>query len=1349
MFVNIIPLRCQLNPQWSLYRLIESVSSMMTNSLKHSYFPLQRILAQHPHIVKPEFLDVLLESFVDEITMEEEKAIIGDATLHGINSLLKVKEKEIIEKSDFAVYIAHDPVSNHLRCMISGSLDIFDIMTVNLIAQRFRHMLCECFEAVDDQFVKPIYEVQITLAHEKLLVQSMNNSNAAFPPITCIHHEFVSEAMKHPQKIAVELSDQFMTYAELLYYAQLISLHLVSTYHISPGEIVCQCIERSLFTVIGILAIEMAGAAYCPLSSQDPSHRLHVLIRRTNCQLVLVHWSTKNKFAEEILLFNVDSAIHEMNFISYETVRVLSKIMVSPESIGYIIFTSGSTGTPKAVQLRHCSFVTYMRALVIQSTDIGLHHTSVTFDAHLSESIGILMKGGQVVILKPFAQLDMESFIRTLCRYQVSYIGIVPSQLINLVAFLRSTDEYNTLETLRCVATGGESIFTSTIIDIQPYLNKQCQFYNYYGPTECSESSIEHVISDEDLAYGSIPLGRPMASVSVYLVDDYLIPVISDIHVGEIVIGGVGLFAGYRGQDELMKQVLCTINNQTYYKTGDMGRINSKSGVFEYVGRRDYQVKLRGQRIELSEIESVLMDVTTMSVVVKLTHDNNQYLVAYVETKRAEHDLRQHCLTRLPLHMVPSFFVRLHKLPLNQNGKINRKALPSVDFSALAITPIDEDQVVTAMEQQVFDIWRTIFPHLKSIPRTSTSFFSIGGHSLLIMQLFHRYRTLFNLEPNTLSIADLFQNPTISGHAQLIQQATNTTDTEIEHHWLPLHAVRGKNRQLPSNDSSVILAFLSVLGIASFAQQRIFLDEQIRLSSAASKNIYAIPHLYRLSAENSHISISRFHQALHAVIMKHSILRTALYLHTDGTIVQECLSGNMSPNEEQPVYGFTVMDLQKDGREINEITKEIQHRSDLFDLSQGRVLQCHIFKHSQVDGDVVTNKDFILLNIHHAAFDGMSTLTFLSDLSFAYKHSGSLHVDENTLQYIDYSIHEHVMDMSASRDFWHSHLQGYNLEYQIPLPMDKKRSSTDQRSGQASSTHITLAENVAEAFLNYASSHHLTLFQLGLATFYAFLFKLTHSQNDLCIASINANRYRSEISNMIGMFVSTLPHRIQLDSNWPFDQLVTHVRDEFLSILAHSHYPLQHIFVDFHLNQSNASFLETMFDFINLTGDAQGFSLNDVHLEQMPFADFHQMRKFDFALTFMLHSETHGGQLTFSLTCSQDQYESTTVSQLAQRFEYLVEQIFLTKNCNELTYGFSCPIEQLSLILPNEREEINNILFCRQSNQITEAPASYAQARIWLDERTRFDPDKPQLAIYNMPFLYRLATGSSLSVQQL
>jgi non-ribosomal peptide synthetase component F len=314
----------------------------------------------------------------------------------------------------------------------------------------------------------------------------------------------------------------------------------------------------------------------------------------------------------------------------------------------------------------------------------------------------------------------------------------------------------------------------------------------------------------------------------------------------------------------------------------------------------------------------------------------------------------------------------------------------------------------------------------------------------------------------------------------------------------------------------------------------------------------------------------------------------------------------------------------------------------------------------------------------------------------------SLPLNDNTLQYIDYAVHERLMDITSSREFWYSELEGYDLERSLSLPVDRFRSSTDERSGLASVVEISFDDDTSTAFLNYSSSHNITPFQLGLATFYAFLFNLTHGQSDLCISCVNANRYRTELENMIGMFVSTLPYRIQLNRSWTFDELVKHVQEKCLSILGHSHYPLQNILADFRVNQSTVSFLETMFDFITISSNTDQLSFHGASLEQVPLPQPSEVAKYDFMLRFVYDSRLNDGKLSCRFVCSRDLFEETTVVTIAKRFQHVFFEIFSSNTRNAQINKFITPISKLSLILPEEAEEMQGIVFHRLSSIVNQ-----------------------------------------------
>ncbi len=311
--------------------------------------------------------------------------------------------------------------------------------------------------------------------------------------------------------------------------------------------------------------------------------------------------------------------------------------------------------------------------------------------------------------------------------------------------------------------------------------------WNVYGITEttvvCTWYHVDKIANKE-----SIPIGFPLPNYHYIILDEFLQSVMI-AQKGELFIGGVGVFAGYLGRNDLTNKVLITIDSEIFYRTGDLVRIDS-AGILHYLGRKDFQIKLHGQRIELGEIEQCLLDTPISACVVIKWKDD--HLVAYVQSSNIdEKQLHEHCQTHLPPHMIPSIFIVLEKLPLNANGKIDRKLLPLPHLSSIHLgNDIESLPPRNEIELIIYHIWCDIFQQNQI--SIDTNIFTIGGHSLLLMQLFHRYKIQFHLETNTLSMADLFQHPTIIGHAQLIHQTLDNTQNIAHYSCSSLHLTQGR-----------------------------------------------------------------------------------------------------------------------------------------------------------------------------------------------------------------------------------------------------------------------------------------------------------------------------------------------------------------------------------------------------------------------------------------------------------------------------------------------------------------------------------------------------------------------------
>ncbi|CAF4205657.1 unnamed protein product, partial [Adineta steineri] len=548
----------------------------------------------------------------------------------------------------------------------------------------------------------------------------------------------------------------------------------------------------------------------------------------------------------------------------------------------------------------------------------------------------------------------------------------------------------------------------------------------------------------------------------------------------------------------------------------------------------------------------------------------------------------------------------------------------------------------------------------------------VGGHSLLFIQLYHHYQSVFNFDNHTLSIAPFLQQPTILQHSQLLQ--TVILDNVKTTQWHTLHINEG---------------------IASFAQERIFLDEQVRFSS----DIAIYNELSALQIVQGSLSLNLLLQAFRYVLNKHEVLRTSLIFNNDNSSLKQCIT------DIHKTFTITMNQTFENENELQDIIYQTTINPNLFDLSTGQVFYAEVVKRqiplTENKNEFITNSDVLLIAFHHAAFDRSSDSIFFNDLCLAYNTNAiSIEEDDESLQYIDYSVHERLIDMTKSHEFWYLQLEGYNLEHPLSLPVDRHRSTNGHRSSSAFTTQISFDNEISQLFLDYASIRHVTPFQLGLSILYAFLFKLTHGEDDLCISCLNANRYKPELQNIMGMFVSTLPYRIELDPHWSFDELVKHVQEKCLSILEHSHYPLQHILANLHINQSNISFLETMYDFITISPHNDELSLNGASFKEVSFEQSFEVAKFDFMLAFIHNPILGNNRLSFRLTCSHDLFDDITVRNTGQRLEYCLQQLFsLNEIVNRIDTWFTS-ISKLDIILPEETQEMENIIFCRQSHII-------------------------------------------------
>ncbi|CAF4257600.1 unnamed protein product [Rotaria socialis] len=662
------------------------------------------------------------------------------------------------------------PYNSTFSVTIECTADLFNLATVQALGERFQILCQQLFCSSFDHNNQPIYELSLLLPSERHIMQIMNNCHMIPNETDCIHQMFAQKATMHPSKLAVTLDEQCLTYGQLLTRVQQLAWHLINEKDVHPGDIVCQCVDRSIEMVVGIMGIVMSGAVYAPINPNDPFDRLELLVRQTRAKVVLTNCMSHAHVSRlNLSIANISEILTSHNVLSDAEMTKLSEVAVTPECISHIVFTSGSTGIPKAVQIRHRNFMGYMQAHVMRVDDIVLQLASSSFDVHLDEILGALVRGAHLVLLKIGGHLDFDYVTKTINQHKVTFVAPVPSWINALGKFLSENRfAHDRIRQVRLWYLGGEQLLSSTVRQFLPFVNEQCRILNSYGPAEITEAATFYEVRRDELStITSQPIGRPMVGYRIYLLDEYRQPVIPG-QQGEIVIGGVGVFAGYYGRADLTSQVLIDIDDEQCYITGDLARLDVRSEELVFMGRRDFQVKLRGQRIEISEVAA------------GENFEEDNYLAAYVQVKDSnENDkilekVMFACQCLLPSFMTPSKWFLVSELPLNANGKIDRKALREI--AKMMDLPLDNvtSRRLSPLERKLEDIFVRAF-HLKSSPDVKSSFGQLGGTSLGAMFAVNLIRQeIFE----KMDINLLFVNPSVQNLAAALEPLISSVKSD-------------------------------------------------------------------------------------------------------------------------------------------------------------------------------------------------------------------------------------------------------------------------------------------------------------------------------------------------------------------------------------------------------------------------------------------------------------------------------------------------------------------------------------------------------------------------------------------
>ena len=746
-FVNTLAIRTNLSGNPSFRQLLSQVREVTLGAIDHQNLPLEKLIEE----LKPE--RNLSRSPLFQVMFTFQNTPSQPWDLPG----LTITPQEVDSgTSKFDLTLALEEISEGIKGGIEYNTDLFEMATITRMLGHFQTLL-EGIVANPDQ---RLWDLPfLTAAEQHQLLVEWNNTQTDYPNNTCIHQLFEAQVERTPNAIAVIFENEQLTYQQLNHRANQLAHHLQKL-GVKPEVLVGICVERSLEMVVGLLAILKAGGAYVPLDPAYPFERLSLMIKDAQPSVLL----TQERLVEELPSHGTQVICLDSDWQSIGAESTVAPVSgVTANNLAYVIYTSGSTGKPKGVMIPHraiCNHMLWMQTdFPLSETDKVLQKTPFSFDASVWEFYAPLLVGAQLVMTRPGGHQDSDYLIQTIVEQKITTLQLVPT----LLRMLLENDQIGIRQSLKNVFCGGEPLTVELQERFFAHLN--AELHNLYGPTEtCIDAT--YWTCKRGLNQQIVPIGRPIANTSIYILDRHLQLVPIGVP-GEVHIGGAGVARGYLNHPELTleKFISNPYSNEPgsrLYKTGDLARY-LPDGNIEFLGRIDNQVKIRGFRIELGEVESTLSQYPTVQqcvVTARVDGGSDKHLVAYIvadqQQKPTTDELRRFLKQKLPDYMVPSAFVFLDTIPLTPNGKVDHRALPAPDQSR-------PDQSVkfvaprTPIEQQIADIWTQVL-RLEQVG-VHDNFFEFGGHSLLATQVISCLRQAFGVE---LPVRTLFEAPTVA-----------------------------------------------------------------------------------------------------------------------------------------------------------------------------------------------------------------------------------------------------------------------------------------------------------------------------------------------------------------------------------------------------------------------------------------------------------------------------------------------------------------------------------------------------------------------------------------------------------
>jgi amino acid adenylation domain-containing protein len=1124
LYMNTLTIRNKLSPEENFNSIFNKVRQNMLNAYSHQVYPFNRLVDE-----------LSLPKDASRNTVFDIMLVYNSAGKESNSSSGNDQSGQTIQigntTSRFDLEVGFKEIDNYIQVWGVYNPDVYEAEMIENLITHYKRLLDELVENTE----KKISTINFLSEEErnKLLV-SYNDTTIAYGKKT-IKELFEEQVEKSPEKPALIFEDRTLTYQELNARSNVVANCLIKEHNVSKTSKVGVLLDRSMESVISMLAVIKSGACYFSIDPNYPTDRVAYIVEDSGADIII---STEQLSGKHGLAAYRILDLAKIDFKIFETSNPSQTNNFADAC--FIIYTSGSTGTPKGVVQTHRMMSNLVQWDVSDSgLERGLKHLqyiSFSFDVHLQDCWSTLCGGGALYLTPESIRLDFLSLWNFIKEQGIEVLSF-PYSAFRLLIEQNSHLNFSAPK-LKHVICSGEQLIINPGIQKFFETNRQLCLHNHYGPSET------HVVTSYTMksllgidVASNILIGRPISNTQIYILDSSLNLVAQGVK-GEIYIGGDGLAQGYLNQEEITAEKFIVSpfkEGESLYKTGDLGRW-LPDGNIEFIGRNDDQVKINGYRIELGEIEHVfsrIAGIKASCVVVKekvTETGSTKYLVGYYMADESAalspEDIFIQISKVLPNYMLPSSLIAMESFPLTVNGKLDKRALPDPDFSSSDkyVAPVTETEVALCK------IWQEVLG-LEHVG-VRDNFFRIGGNSINAIQISHRISKKLGVE---FTIKDIFICPTITSIIDMFEVKS-----------YPSGILTRKPLNTHSSTSNIGENLYYTLPLQSARYQSYKSGKLVRLNSLIIKEL-------------NNVDEKMLSMTLDTMVSRHESLRT-VFLERGEMVVQKIC------NEDTFIPTLLIEDIREQENKDEKIKWIVNDLSTYtFDFEKEPSFKCKLIKYRE-------DKYLLIFVIDHIIYDAHSLKLIEKELLMIYDaYSKGL---PNPLE----PLNEQLKDFA---NFYRKHYEGekliYHKAYFENLAKDAserpkirsidnvdKNAFKAERVGETQNPssleysdggryRFVIPEDILQKIQLLSSEMKISFFNFMLASYSIFLNRVTF-QKDFIIDSPMSTRSKEDHSGIIGWLTGTLVTRIKVDENANFRDMLKVCSKAFVDAVDHIYY---------------------------------------------------------------------------------------------------------------------------------------------------------------------------------------------------